>query len=254
MFAYGGWADMSFVAAEVRHPERNIFRALLLGTACVTLIYLSINQAFAVALGFDGLVRSPAVAAEVLSLRFGSLGSTAISLLVVVSCLGAINGMIFTGARVFYALGTQHPTFRWLGAWDEARGVPLRSLAVQSLVTLGLVIAFGQQGGGFNRLVVFTGPFYWGFFSLVGIALIVLRLRGDARHGTYRVPLFPLTPRLLIATSGGMTLAALHYIYQEKAWEEFWPTAWAAAVILTGIVVGLFESLAWSRRGESSAR
>jgi amino acid transporter len=228
MFAYGGWSDMSFVAAEVRDPHRNIFRALLLGTASVTLIYVAINQAFVVALGFDALASAQAVAADVLSRRFGALGSTAISLLVVISCLGAINGMVFTGARVYYALGAEHPTFRWLGTWNHARGVPLRSLAVQTLVTLGLIIAFGRGDSGFNRLVVFTGPFYWGFFALVGIALIVLRQRGSGEVGTYRVPLFPLTPLLFFTTSAAMVLAAVQYIRQyireEEAWTVFWPT------------------------------
>jgi amino acid transporter len=115
MFAYGGWADMSFVAAEVRDPQRNIFRALLLGTIAVALIYIALNAAFIRALGLEGLIRSQAVAAEVFQRSAGDWGSRAISLLVVVSCLGGINGMLFTGARVYYALGTHHPTFLLLG-------------------------------------------------------------------------------------------------------------------------------------------
>lgn len=253
MFAYGGWADMSFVAAEVRDPRRNIFRALVLGTAVVAFIYLSVNIALTAALGFNGLVRSQAVAADVLSLRLGPLGSTAISLLVVVSCLGAINGMVFTGARVFYALGRHHPTFRWLGDWNQARGIPLRSLAVQTLVTLTLIVAFGRQAGGFNRLVVFTGPFYWGFFTLVGIVLIVLRRRAGGRRGTYQVPLFPLTPLVFIATSGGMTLAALQYLYgthrQDPA-STFWPMLWAAGVTVTGLAAGTLD---WRARQKVAA-
>jgi amino acid transporter len=151
--------------------------------------------------------------------------------------------MIFTGSRVFYALGTEHPTFRWLGSWDHTRGVPMRSLVVQTLVTLVLVVAFGRGDSGFNRLVVFTGPFYWGFFAMVGIALIVLRLRGSGETGTYRVPLFPITPLLFFATSALMVLAAVQYIASERAWNEFWPTFWAIAVIATGIVVGLIDRM-----------
>ena len=56
-----------------------------------------------------------------LALRFGGLGATAISVLVVISCLGTINGMIFAGSRVFYALGEHHPTFRWLGVWNASK-------------------------------------------------------------------------------------------------------------------------------------
>ena len=136
---------------------------MLLGTGTVVAIYLLINAAFLHALGLVGVAHSNAIAAEVLSLRLGSYGSRAISLLVVISCLGAINGMLFTGARVFYALGTDHPIFRWLGKWNQ-RSVPLRSLVLQTLVTLGLVLACREQAG-FERLVVFTAPFYWGFIA-----------------------------------------------------------------------------------------
>jgi amino acid transporter len=244
MFAYGGWADMSFVAAEVRDPARNIFRALLLGTAAVVLIYVAVNVAFLHALGIEGLARSQAVAAEVLSLRLGDWGSRAISLLVVVSCLGGINGMLFTGARVYYALGTHHRVFRWLGAWNERTGVPLRSLALQTLVTLGLVVGFGLYPGGFDRLVVFTGPFYWGFIALVGVALIVLRMRGgEAAAATYRVPFFPVTPLLFTLTSGAMVYAAIDYAVRSRAPEA----AWALVVILVGTIVGIVDWLARRR-------
>src|SRR5438128_12465015 len=131
-------------------------------------IYLLLNAAFIPALGLSGVAASKAVAAEVLALKLGEMGSIAISVLVVVSCLGAINGMLFTGARVFYALGTHHSIFRWLGAWNEKTGVPLRSLVMQTLITLGLIVAC-RKGESFERLVVFTAPFYWGFIALVGI-------------------------------------------------------------------------------------
>ena len=237
MFAYGGWTDMSFVAAEVRHPERNIFRALVLGTLVVAAIYLAVTLAFIHALGLGGLTQSSAVAADTMYRRFKETGSTAISLLVIVSCLGAINGMLFTGARVYYALGTDHPVFRWLGTWDGKSGVPLRSLLVQSAVTIGLVIGFGFYSGGFERLVVFTTPFYWGFIALVGIALVVLRYRGTGDRSTFRVPLYPVTPAIFFISSVAMVYASLDYAYKQRAWE----VAWAAAVILAGLIVGWLD-------------
>lgn len=241
MFAYGGWADMSFVAAEVRNPERNISRALLLGTLAVAGTYIAVTLGFLRVMGIGGLAGSQAVAADVMSLRFGPLGAKAISVLVVISCLGAINGMLFTGARVYYALGTQHPTFRWLGEWNDRTGVPLRSLVVQTLVTLGLVIGFGLYSEGFDRLVIFTGPFYWGFIGLVGIALLVLRASGKTAHGTYRVPLYPLTPLLFAASSGAMVYAALHHAIVNRS-PEAW---WAVIVVVIGAIVGLID---WQAR------
>jgi amino acid transporter len=243
MFAYGGWADVSFVAAEVRAPERNISRALMLGTGAVAVIYLAVTLAFVWVLGIRGVANSEAVAADVMSLwgdRWGgngTWGSTAISLLVIASCLGAINGTIFTGARVYYALGTHHPVFGWLGAWNRDKGVPLRSLGVQLAATLGLVITFGRAPGSFDRLVVFTTPFYWGFIALVGVALIVLRQRGATSHGTYRVPLYPWTPILFFLTSGAMVCAAVEYALRDRARESWW----AVGVVVAGIVVGWLD-------------
>jgi basic amino acid/polyamine antiporter, APA family len=235
MFAFGGWSDMSFVAAEVRDPSRNIFRALLLGTGSVLAIYLTVNLAFVQALGFDGLMQSPAAAAEVLRDRVGPWGSKFISVLVVVSCLGAINGMLFTGARVYYALGTHHPVFRWLGSWNERSGVPLRSLAVQTFVTMALVVGFGLYPQGFSRLVNFTAPFYWGFIGLVGIALIAIRERVAESGRTkpaagFQVPLFPVLPALFAISSAAMVYASVSYAMQNLA-QELW---WAVAIVFVG--------------------
>jgi amino acid transporter len=235
MFAFGGWSDMSYVAAEVRDPSRNIFRALLLGTGTVLTIYLAVNLAFVQALGFDGLMQSPAAAADVMRLRVGQWGAKAISVLVVVSCLGAINGMLFTGARVYYALGTHHQVFRWLGHWNEKSGVPARSLAAQSIVTLALVIGFGLYPQGFSRLVNFTAPFYFGFIGLVGIALIAIRERAReagvaAKDGEFQVPFFPVLPALFALSSAAMVYASINYALNNLA-HEVW---WAIAIVLVG--------------------
>jgi amino acid transporter len=236
MFAFGGWADMSFVAAEVREPQRNLFRALLLGTGTVVAIYLAVNAAFLHALGIEGVARSNAVAADVMSLRLGEYGARAISILVVVSCLGAINGMLFTGSRVFYALGRHHVIFSWLGSWDERRGVPLRSLILQAAITIGLVAAC-RDSAGFERLVIFTAPFYWGFIALVGVALVRLRHRGATFGASYRVPFYPLIPIVFVATSGAMAYAGLQYALQNRSVEAWW----AAAVVGAGAVIGAID-------------
>jgi hypothetical protein len=81
---------------------------------------------------------------------------------------------------------------------------------------------------------------------MVGIALIVLRLRSGGETGIYRVPLFPVTPLLFFATSFLMVVAAIQYIASERAWEQFWPTAWAIGVVVSGAVVGAVDW--WIRR------
>ncbi len=243
MFAYGGWSDMSYVAADVRNPQRNISRSLLLGATAITLIYVLLTAAFIAALSLPRLIESPAVASDVVSLRLGRFGAVAISLLICVSTLGAINGMLFAGGRVFYALGKEDAAFAWLGAWSERFGGPVRSLLVQAAATLGLVIAFGLYTEGFKRLVVFTGPFFWGFLLLIGIGFFILRLRGTLGIGGYRVPLYPLPPLLLCAACLLMTYAAGDYALQNWANEGYW----AVTVVISGLVL-------LAMRGVSAAR
>src|SRR5262249_15835518 len=96
LYAYGGWNDAAFVAAEVR-KRRNIIRSLILGTLIITVVYLAVNVAYLRVLGFEDMRKSFTVAADVGAKTLGGNGDLAISVLVMVSALGAINGLIFTG-------------------------------------------------------------------------------------------------------------------------------------------------------------
>ena len=239
MFAYGGWSDMSYVAAEVRDPMRNISRSLVLGCVTVTAIYLAVTLAFVAGLSLDGLRNSSAAAADTMARRFGSQGAVAISLLICVSTLSAINGMLFAGGRVFYGLGQEDAAFAWLGRWNERLGGPVRSLLVQSLTTIGLIIAFGRAPGGFERLVVFTGPFFFSFLLLIVIGFFVLRGRGQIpAEGGYRVPLYPLPPLLLGAAAVLMTWkGAEHLVSELEVPANQSGGWWALYVVVTGLGV-----------------
>ncbi|MEX2216052.1 MAG: amino acid permease [Phycisphaeraceae bacterium] len=223
LFTFGGWNEMAYVAAEVRRPDKNILRALVLGTLVVTGVYLLVNLAAMAALGFHGLRNAPAFANDI-------AGTRAIGILVCISCLGAINGMIFTSARIFHAVGTEHRLYRWLGQWHPRFGTPARSLLVQSAVTLALMIAFGIYQDGFDRLVVFTGPIFWAFLLMTGVALFVLRVREPLTPRPYRVLLYPLTPLLFCASSLYMLYASVTYAWQMQYVEGLW----AAGVMVIG--------------------
>src|SRR5262249_41495745 len=144
----GGWNDAAFVAAEVRN-RRNIARALIIGTVTVTLIYLAVNVAYLSALGFEGVRNSNAVAAAVLARgpNIGEEASKAMSLLVMVCALVAINGLIFTGSRGYATLGAQHSVFAWLGQWHPRLGSPVWSLLVQALISIAMIGAVGTEPG-----------------------------------------------------------------------------------------------------------
>ena len=237
MFAYGGWNDMCYAAAEVREPRRNLGRALIWGTVSITIIYLATTSAFVRTLGFARIRESNAVAAETLDRLLADWGAIAMSLLIVISCLGAINGMIFTGARIYYALGTEHPWFAWVGKWHAGLGVPLRSLVLQGAVTVTLVILFGWYEDGFGHFVVFTAWIFWGFRALVCASIFVLRARPDY-HPSYRVPGFPVIPIVFCVTCCAMVYSALVFAVQQRHWEAFW----SLGVLLVGAIVALLPS------------
>jgi amino acid transporter len=164
----------------------------------------------------------------------GRWGGTAVSLLVMISALAAINGMILTGARVYAMWGEDYPTLGWLANWRPSSG-PTAAILVQSAIAVALIMLVGTQPGrdtfdaalgsmglaglpwgekfsaGFETLVAGTAPIYWAFCLLTGVAVFVLRAadRGAARH--YGIPLFPLPPLVLCATCAFMLIAALDH-------------------------------------------
>lgn len=246
LFAYSGWNEMGCVAAEVREPRKNILRALLLGAAVVTVIYVGINWACVHALGLSGMAKSSAVANDVVTPLVGEWGGRAIALLICVSALGSINGMIFTGARIYYAMGSRHRGLGLLAHWHAGLGTPVASLVVQMLITLALIVACGATaaaGAGrdaFERLVMFMTPPFYLFLILSALAVIVLRRRetpgSHLGDGVFRMPLFPW-PAI------GVALASVFMFYKGATyvWSQFgeatrWGAWWVGATLLTGVI------------------
>jgi amino acid transporter len=190
LFVYGGWNEMAYVAAEVRNPRRNIVRALVAGTVAVMVLYLLVNGAFLYTLGYNGLATSKAVASDAIGTVFPVVGSRLISALVCISALGAVNGLIFTGARISYAVGEDHRLFRALGRWDPRTGTPVWALAVQGVIALSLIVAFG----GYIDAILYTAAAVYTFYLGTSFAVIVLRLREPNVERPFKVTGYPITP------------------------------------------------------------
>lgn len=251
LFAYSGWNEMGCVAAEVREPRRNILRALVVGTTIVTLVYLGLNAACWKLLGLSGMAASKVVPAEAAKLALGDWGAKALSLLICISALGSTNGMIFTGARIYYAMGTRQRLFAPLAVWSRRFGTPLISLSVQAVVTLALVVGFGGLGEGdnprdaFERLVIFMTPPFYVFLCLSALAVIVLRRRFPARdESTYRLPLFPFPPLAIAGASVFMAYQGALWIATNFSFQGellVWPTVWVAATFVTGLLFAVVD-------------
>ena len=251
LFTYGGGNDVSYVAAEVRDPKYNLPRALSMGIALVIAIYVLINLAFFRVLGYDGVSSSQAVAADMMQLCVGSWGARAISILVCISCLGAISAMILTGSRIYHAMGVDHPIVGWLGRWNQ-RGVPHVSIIAQGIVMTAMVLLVGRDEMGFERLAIYAAPFFWLFFTLVALSIFVFRRqRSRARRqgadtnesGIHFAPFYPFGPILFLASCVFMLYSSAKFLYTSQLMEAPWSlrTFWSLGVLTIGLAIGLFS-------------
>ena len=117
LLTYGGWNEAAYLSGDVRNVGRDMVRILLIGTTIVTLIYVLVNVGYLFALGLEGMRKSDAIAADVMRLAFGPAGAVIVSLIVCVAALSTMNASIFTGARLYHALG-QDLSLARLRVWD----------------------------------------------------------------------------------------------------------------------------------------
>ncbi|MHC4271056.1 MAG: APC family permease, partial [Planctomycetota bacterium] len=212
LFTYGGWNEMAYVAAEVKNPRRNIVRALVTGAAVVTILYVLVNSAFLYTLGYTGLATSKAVATDTVSMVFPKIGSRLISALVCISALGAANGLIFTGARISYAMGTEHRLFKFMGKWHERRGTPVWALLVQGVIAVTLILLLGS----FVDTIIYTAAPVYSFYLATSLAVIVLRFKEPSIERPYRVTGYPVTTIIFCAVCTFLIYSVISYAWTQK--------------------------------------
>ena len=207
LFTFGGWNEMAYVAAEVKNPKRNIVRALVIGTTAVTVLYLMVNGAFLYTLGYAGTANSGAVATDAVSTLFPEIGGRLISALVCISALGAVNGLIFAGARISYAVGAEHRVFRALGRWHSKTGTPMSALLVQGVIAIALIALLGS----FVDAILYTAAAVYTFYLATSLAVIVLRWKEPHVERPYRVTGYPVTTLIFCAVCGFLVYSAVVY-------------------------------------------
>jgi APA family basic amino acid/polyamine antiporter len=216
LWTYSGWQEAAYVVAEVKDRRRNIPRALILGTLAVTLIYLLVNAAYIYGLGFDNLrTYGDSSAAALLGLVLPGYGTKLMAILIIVSALGAINGMIFTTARIYAEFGLDHRLFSPLSHWSRRLGTPARALIVQGAISIALVGGVAayewaeQSRNTFAAMLNFTAAVFWFFFLLTGAAFFWLRRIDSDIPRPFRVPLYPVIPLAFCAWCGYMTIGSI---------------------------------------------
>jgi amino acid transporter len=210
LYAYGGWNEAAYLSGELADAQRNMVRALLIGTGVVVALYLLANLAYLAAFGLQGLRDTKAVGADLMRLVLGDRGAIVFSLIVCTCTLSTMNATVFTGARTYYALGRDLSVARFLGTWEARGHKPTNALILQGAISLALVAFGAATRDGLEAMVAYTAPVFWFFLLLVAMSVLVFRRHApDALR--YRMPLYPLPPILLAIASVWMLYSSLAY-------------------------------------------
>ncbi|HEV2750018.1 MAG TPA: amino acid permease [Gemmatimonadales bacterium] len=196
LWAYDGWGDLSFVGGEVKDPERNMPRALVLGTIAVIAIYLLVNAAYLYLIPIGQMARSPLVAADAAQLIVGRVGVGLVAIVVMVATFSTLLGSILTSPRIFFAMADDGLLFKRVAQVHPRFHTPSVSIVVTGLlgVVWVLFLNFEQLA---DQFVVAIFPFY----ALAAAAVFVLRRRQPDRPRPVRVWGYPVVPLLFVVAT-----------------------------------------------------
>ncbi|HEX4019717.1 MAG TPA: amino acid permease [Acidobacteriaceae bacterium] len=204
LWAYEGWHVVSFTAGEFRSPRRDLPQSLFLGTAICAGIYLLLNIAYYSVLTPTEVRGTDHAAATAVQAAYGTGTTALISVLILTSILGAMNGMILTGPRVYYAMARDGIFFRRFGQTSRRFHTPILAIVAQGIWASLLTLT-----GSFQQLftyVIFTA---WIFYGLTVAAVIVLRIRKPDLERSFRVPAYPWVPLLFIIAAVGISASTI---------------------------------------------
>jgi APA family basic amino acid/polyamine antiporter len=230
LFAYGGWQTASFVAAELRRPERDLPRGLLLGVAGVIVLYLTVNAVCVRALGADGLAATSTPASAVMRLALGERGANLIAAAITVSTLGFLSQGILTAPRVYYAMAEDGVFFRAVGFLHPRTLVPVVAIALQ-----GLVAAVIAVSGRYEQILNYVVSVDFIFFGATGASLFVFRRR-QGPAASFRTPGHPATTIFFVAAC---FLVVMNTVYRYPA-----NSAIGLVILLAGVPIFFM----WRRR------
>ena len=198
LFAYGGWQTANFIAAEIKQPERNLPRALLIGVAGVIVLYVAVNWVCLRALGAQGLAATTTPATAAMRLALGDRGAILISAAIAISTLGFLSQSILTAPRVYFAMAEDGLFFRQVARVDPHTHVPIAAIVLQSVWTIVIALS-----GRYEQILNYVVSMDFLFFALTASTLFVFRRRQKANAAQsitpYRVPGHPATTAFFVA-------------------------------------------------------
>jgi len=225
-FAYLGWDAATYMAAEVRHPQRSVPRSLVLGTLLVIALYMVFNVVLLYGVPAAGLAASTAPVRDVASSLLGPGLSGVLTLAILVCILGSLNATVMVGPRIYYAMARDGLFPRVLASVHPQTRVPVAAIAAQA--ALACIIVLSATLG---RILAFTVLVIWLLSAVTGAAVFVLRRRAPDAPRPYRAWGYPWVPAIFCLSS--IALMVNHLLRNP------WDLLWLAGFLAAGVPVYL---------------
>ena len=224
MWAYDGFADLTFASGEVKDPQRNLPRAIIIGTIAIIAIYLLSNLAYLYVTPIDRLKTSRLIAADTMSALFGQGGAAFVSVVVMISTFGSLMGSMVASPRIFFAMADDKLLFRPIAAVHPTWRTPWAAITLATV--LGVAMVMTQT---FEQLTDTFVLAMWPFYALSVAAIYRLRRSHPHLQRPYKVVGYPFVPAVFIA-------AAVYLVVNALITDPKW-TSITFAVVLAGLPV-----------------
>src|SRR5258706_9240171 len=224
LWAYDGWADLSFASGEVKDPARNLPRAIILGTIAIIVLYVATNVAYLYVNPIEKVAQSRLVAADTMLALFGRIGVVLVSIFVMISSFSSLNGSMLASPRVFFAMADDGLFFKTIAKVHPRYKTPYIAIILAAVLGMALVLSRS-----FEALTDTFVLAIWPFYAL-GVAAIyrLRRLRPDLAR-PYRAIGYPVVPAIFVIAVAGFVLNSLVH--------DPVPTGITFALILAGVPV-----------------
>jgi APA family basic amino acid/polyamine antiporter len=194
LLAYDGWVQLSFVAGEIRNPQRNVLFALAFGSIVCIAIYLLANMAYLRVLSIPEIAASEHVGATVAERALGAGGGRLVSLIILTSIIGTLNGCFLTSPRIYFAQARDGLFFQRFADLHPRHQTPSFAILAQGVWAAVLLVS-----GSYESLLDYAIFAIWLSYGMMVAGVIVLRIKRPDLPRPYRVWGYPVTPVVFVA-------------------------------------------------------
>ena len=193
LWAYDGWIEITYVGSEVKNPQRNLPLSIIFSTLIVMVLYVLISIACVYVLSVETMAQAKLVAAEAATKMIGPQGAALVTIAILISTLGSNNGIVFTAARIPYAMAKERLFFQSMGQVHKKYRVPMVALIVQ-----GVWACILTASGRYDQLYTYVVFVSWLFYAMSCGAVIVLRHKAPNMPRPYKTWGYPVVPVIFI--------------------------------------------------------